>query len=250
MNTLNRIFDPENKLFRQLARLTDLVGLSLLWTLLCLPLLTAGMASSALYDTSVRFVRLQAPGSTYRRFGQDLRENWLPAGVATLFWLVLAWLMYNVYLVLVLMANQGNRLAGLLYFSFKILSLLVLAICLWFFLILSRYRHGFVSGHLLAVQMTFRHPLVSLVMAALVSQVARAVWIYWWPILFAPSLTTLILSLFVEKIWQKYDPENSPFKTLLNDIHEEMEAVEDAGAFVDEQNIPSLSFEDEANKPT
>lgn len=35
---MNRIFSPDNLFFRSLARGVDLIGLSLLWVLLCTPL--------------------------------------------------------------------------------------------------------------------------------------------------------------------------------------------------------------------
>lgn len=52
-----QIFNPENLFFRILARGVDLVGLSLLWILLCMPVITIGPASAALYFTVVKVFR-------------------------------------------------------------------------------------------------------------------------------------------------------------------------------------------------
>ena len=41
---LRGIFDPENGFFRTLSRMVDVVGLSLLWVVLSLPLVTFGPA--------------------------------------------------------------------------------------------------------------------------------------------------------------------------------------------------------------
>ena len=48
---LRGIFDPENGFFRTLSRMVDVVGLSLLWVVLSLPLVTFGPACAALYHT-------------------------------------------------------------------------------------------------------------------------------------------------------------------------------------------------------
>ena len=51
------IFNPENLFFRMLARGVDLIGLSLLWVLLCIPIVTAGSATAAMYYTVVKVFR-------------------------------------------------------------------------------------------------------------------------------------------------------------------------------------------------
>ena len=47
------IFNPENLFFRMLSGGVDVVGLSLLWVLFSIPVVTAGPAAAALYYTSV-----------------------------------------------------------------------------------------------------------------------------------------------------------------------------------------------------
>ena len=41
---IKHLFDPGNMLFSSLARIVDIVGLSLLWVLLCIPVVTIGPA--------------------------------------------------------------------------------------------------------------------------------------------------------------------------------------------------------------
>ena len=55
---LRGIFDPENGFFRTLSRMVDVVGLSLLWVALSLPLVTFGPACAALYHTVTHCVLL------------------------------------------------------------------------------------------------------------------------------------------------------------------------------------------------
>ena len=70
----NRMFDPNNGFWGGIARLVDVVGVSLLWIVCCLPVVTIGPATSALYLTTLRCIR-QGEGHTYGRFFRSFREN-------------------------------------------------------------------------------------------------------------------------------------------------------------------------------
>ena len=50
---LRRFFNPDSLIWKPLGVLGDLVVLSLLWAVCCMPLVTVGPASAALYDTAV-----------------------------------------------------------------------------------------------------------------------------------------------------------------------------------------------------
>ena len=71
---LRGIFDPENGFFRTLSRMVDVVGLSLLWVVLSLPLVTFGPACAALYHTVTHCVVRQGD-STYLTFFRSFRAN-------------------------------------------------------------------------------------------------------------------------------------------------------------------------------
>ena len=62
-----KIFNQDGFLWRSLDVVADVLFLSLLWLICCLPVVTIGAATTALYDCSVRCVRY-GEGSTYKRF--------------------------------------------------------------------------------------------------------------------------------------------------------------------------------------
>ena len=64
---MRRFFNSESFLWRPLGVLGDLVVLSLLWTVLSLPLVTLGPASAALYDAAVHGLR-QREGASLTPF--------------------------------------------------------------------------------------------------------------------------------------------------------------------------------------
>lgn len=97
-----RAMTDENSPFaRFLSRAVDLCGLNLLWAALCLPAVTAGAATCALY-AAVGRLRRDEPG-VFKYFFRSFRANfwqatvlWLllaaaGAGLAASFWLTSAW---------------------------------------------------------------------------------------------------------------------------------------------------------------
>ena len=54
---LEAIFNPENAVFCLMNKMLDLMVLSLVWALCCIPIITAGAASAALYHAVVKSVR-------------------------------------------------------------------------------------------------------------------------------------------------------------------------------------------------
>ena len=67
---MSEFFNPEKGIWAWLSTLVDVVGLSVLWIALCLPVATIGPATAALYYTVVKCVRKQENGA----FGVYLRS--------------------------------------------------------------------------------------------------------------------------------------------------------------------------------
>lgn len=96
-----RLFDENMPFARFLNRAVDLCALDLLWVLLCVPVVTAGAATCALYS-AIGCLRRDEPGvyrCFFRAFRQDLRQAtalWLllaaaGAGLVASFWLTSGW---------------------------------------------------------------------------------------------------------------------------------------------------------------
>ena len=69
------IFNIENPVMRYIIRIFDCMCLSILWFLCCLPVLTAGAATTALYETVYRYIR-KDEGTLLKIFFGAFRENW------------------------------------------------------------------------------------------------------------------------------------------------------------------------------
>ncbi len=117
------LFDVENPVMRYIIKIFDCMCLSILWLICCLPILTAGAATAALYATVYSYIRKEE-GHLLSTYLGAFRENWKRA---TLVWLVMlaAGILLGVdVLVFRTMALQG-QLLGKLYW------LILLLICVW-----------------------------------------------------------------------------------------------------------------------
>lgn len=201
---MNRFFDPNSFLWRCFDRAADVLGLSLLWLICALPVVTAGAACTALYDAAVHCVRRGEP-SPYGRFWRTLRRE---------FWLsTLVWLGWGSLLLLAAAGHSllrraapgspGLMLAAGLYYV--LMALPAGALC-WLFPLLSRYSLGWRELNRTALRLWLAHLPSTLAMAALLWVCADLCAQLLLPACFLPCLLALAHSFFVERAFARHRP--------------------------------------------
>lgn len=94
-----KIFDHENKFWRAMSKLADLVGLNLLFILCSLPVITFGASASAFYSMLMKIAEETEP-YIVRGFFKAFKENFKKA---TIIWVIMflagAFLVFDAYLV-------------------------------------------------------------------------------------------------------------------------------------------------------
>lgn len=199
-------FNPEKGVWSALSTMVDVCGLSILWLLLCLPVVTIGPATAALYFALVTCVRRQEPGA-FGSYFRSFREN-LRVGVpATLLCAAAALPLAAGFTVMRL--HRGDQGGALLYGAYCVAMLLPVGTLCWLFPLLGRFTFGVRQLFVTAFQLTVRHlpSTAAVVLLALLAAPYCAV--YWWPALFLPSVVMLIDSLFFERAFRRYAPELS-----------------------------------------
>lgn len=195
------VFRPYGLVWTILNTITDILGLSLLWLLCSLPLVTIAPATTALYDAVVHGIRYKE-GGAYRRFFKTFRAEWKTGIPVTLLWgAVLAGLGY-VMTVLLVMAGQDSRFtvyAGV-YFG---LLLLPLGCACWSVTIQSRFAFSFLNLTKTALRMTLEKLPRSFCMAA--STLGLLWFTLHYPIwaFAAPACLVLLWSVFTEPVFAK-----------------------------------------------
>jgi len=206
---VGKFFDPEKGIWAWLSTLVDVVGLSVLWIALCLPVVTIVPATAALYHTVVKCVRRResgAFGDYLRSFRADLRTG-LKAGLIAVPAALLLYFGHNV------VRWYGTRVGGVayvLYVAYYFALTLPAGVLCWLSPLLGRFEYGVKDLFRTAFQLTVAHLPSTVVVVLLTAQSAVFCLERWWPVVFLPAAAMLLVSLFTERIFQKYSPELAP----------------------------------------
>lgn len=203
---MNQIFNPDNFVFRLISRLVDLVGLSLLWTALSLPLVTAVPATAALYHALYRVFRSKDDDRAFLLFFRSFRENLKQGVPASLICLAVGWVLYIIYQWLFYAAPLDAD-AVVLFVCFYVLLLIPLGTLCWLCPLLGRFSFSLGGLFSTALKLVFAHLPSTLVMVLLTMELASAVPQYLWvPLLIAPAAWALLTSLFTERAFARHMP--------------------------------------------
>ena len=203
---MGEFFNPEKGIWAWLSVLVDVCGLSILWVFLCLPLVTAGPATAALYYTVVKCVRGRESGA-FGYYLRSFRANFKTGLLAGLIVLPLALLLLAGHHIV---RWYGTRLGGgayVLYVAYYFALILPAGVLCWLFPLLGRFEYTVGGLFRMAFQLTAAHLPSTVVVVLLTAQTAVFCLERWWPVLFMPAVAALLVSLFMERIFQLHSPE-------------------------------------------
>jgi len=201
---VNEFFHPDKGIWAWLSTLVDVAGLSILWLLLCIPVVTAGPATAALYYTVVKYVRGResgAFGGYFRSFFGNLKVGCL----ATLLCCAAGAALAGGYSVM--RSSVGTDASDILFAAYYFALALPIGVLCWLFPLLGRFTFGLRALFVTAFQLAVRHLPTTVVVVLLTVETAAFCISNWWPALFMPAVAMLLVSLFFERIFQKYVPE-------------------------------------------
>lgn len=203
----NSFFSGKNPLFRWCGRVMDVVALSLVWLFLSLPVITIGPATAALYFTVVKCLRGGEDGP-YLRFWRAFTEN-LKVGVpATLIAAPAALLCRFGYNTMVLMANADSRLLPVAA-AYGLALVVPLGVLCYTFPLLGRFRFRVGGLYATAFKLSIRHLPSTAVVVLLTVEAADFCLSHLWGLWVLPSLTMLLASFFLERVFLQYLPPDS-----------------------------------------
>lgn len=135
---MERFFSMDNKFFTFMSRVGDFMILNVLWIICCIPIVTIGASTSALYYATLKIARNE-DSYPARMFFRSFRQNLRQGICLTLIFLVLALVLFVDIRLCTSMGNtMGQVLAGLF-----LLMIFVFAIILSYtFPILAQFENS------------------------------------------------------------------------------------------------------------
>ena len=203
---MSNLFSVDNPVFSFLGKACDVIILSLIWTILCIPIVTIGPANTAIYYTAVKVIRRER-GYLFREFFKSFKLNFkrafLMGLILTVSFVVLAfdlmWARENV--------KTGGTMGSVLMGVFVAITFLLVGFTTYVFPILSRFDMTIKQLIKAAAFMAMRH--FPSTVAMIIITAAGILSVYLIPMLFfiIPGVIAILNSLLMERILKRYMPK-------------------------------------------
>lgn len=202
---MSQLFSTEGVIYRFLNKTGNIILATILWIVGCIPVVTIGTSTAALYYTMVKSVRKDV-GYVHTEFWRGYRLN-LKKGVAATTVILILGILLGAEMWLVL---ENNVEVSRIWYSLSgLLLLLLVLIVLYLFPVMSRFDMKLGNLCKLAFVMSIRFWYITLALAV---GLALVVWaqLYLLPIpmiLLMPGLWCYISSFLIEKAMKAYMPK-------------------------------------------
>jgi len=200
---LKNIFNPDNTVFRFCGRLADVLMLSLLWLLCCIPIITIGTATAALYNSTVKYFRGNET-SPYILFRDNMKANFKDGIPVSILMIVLLFLFTFELTALWNGALNGSKTSFVFLIALVICSFVPLSFLSWLTSIFSRYVFTFPQLVITSFKFVFAHLFSSIILGLLIAASIYLCYLFVFPLTFLPCFITLLSSFFIEKAFLKH----------------------------------------------
>lgn len=202
---MGNIFNMDNGFFTTLGKIVDIVIVSVVWLLLCIPLVTIGPATTALYYTIVKVIRRER-GYVMREFFSSFKSNFKVGAISGIF-IILASLMllFDRSFAKTMEGNFGIALFSI----FNALIFILISVTIYVFPLLSRFKISVLQLFKTSLFMAMKHLPTTILLVLVTAVFALGTYILPIAVLITPGLCLLLWSLLMERIFKKYMPEKS-----------------------------------------
>ena len=201
---MSNFFSSENDLWKPLGYVADVVLLSGLWTVCSSPIVTAGAATTALYDCTARCVRghdLDLLGRFFRTFKREL----VPSAITSLLWFLILW---GSFRLVKLYGNsvEVTRTTTLITVALLAAWSVLVGVFCWVLPLLSRFTFSLAGLNITAVKLALSHIIRTVAIGGVTVVCGWFCMKRVFPVLFVPELVALFWSLLMEPVFRQYMP--------------------------------------------
>ena len=197
---MSGFFNPDNWLWKFFGKAFDFFGLSCMWLLSSMFIVTAGPASIACYDACAHCVR-QGEKNMAGRFFRTLKQELVPGILITLVW---GFLFFTLWMGLQIVKEMAQPIVAVAYYFTMLIPVGVLC---WVIPIQSRFVYKFGQLHAMALRFTLAHlPSTAAILILALATVELCIDFPFF-VIFLPGILVYFQSFFIEKVFRKYMPE-------------------------------------------
>lgn len=193
---MNHLFSSDSIFFRGMSKVFDVVLLSTVFALACLPIVTIGPAITALYYSTVKCIR-RGRGYVVKEFFTSFKRDFRLAFYMEMFLFIAG---YILYINLKMSMEIPNFLLSVLRYVYVGLGVLVIFVSIYAFPFISRFQLSLKVLLQLALFLSIRHLLTTLISIILLFGAFALVYLsYGAALFFVPVILIFLISILMEK---------------------------------------------------
>lgn len=221
---MNKLFDLDSPLMRFLSRMTDLVFLSFLWFLCCIPIITIGPSTAAMYHVTLKLARDEEELKVIPCFFKGFKDNFKQGLIFNLIFIVVGTVLALDYLIMI---NAEGTAGAISSGCFLAMGIWMLCIMFYTYPLQAQFYNPIRRTLMNAAILSLRK-LLDTVIVFVLNMIPVFAAFYAWPIfirllplwiLLAPGCIALLCSKRFVKLFDPYlQPAENP-----EEIQEETE---------------------------
>lgn len=197
---MGNLFNMNNFFFRFMGKLFDTVALSIVYVLVCIPIVTIGPATSALYYSTVKSIRRDRSypiKEFFKAFKRDFKQSFIVGLILVVVGLIL-------YVDVKFAINYIKNSLTYMRYLYIVIGIVMSFIAIYIFPLISRFSLKLSGLFRLSFYLAIRHLLTTVVSIILLFGSFVLVYISaGLAVLFVPVTVNLLISIMMEKVLQK-----------------------------------------------
>lgn len=202
---MNQIFGSDGKLMYYLNKIGQVITLTLVFVICCIPVITIGASVTSFYYAMMKSIRRER-GYPTTEFLQSFKRNFVKGSVVTI---GIASIVGLLYLNREYVAKSGSATSPWMVVIYDILFVILLLLVMFIFPAMSRFQLKLSSLLRLSLIMALRHLPTTVVLAAGIT-LSGILQLYVVPIPFLvvlPGAWCYVSTYLVEPVLKQYMPE-------------------------------------------
>ncbi|MDF2608794.1 MAG: hypothetical protein K0R92_268 [Lachnospiraceae bacterium] len=202
---MSNFFNLDNGVFAFLGKLWDVIMLGIIYAIICIPIITIGPATTALYYTTVKVIRRER-GYLMKEFFHSFKMNFKSGLIVSI---ILGIFYIIMYADRTFAKNLGGTYGYLLMAFFNAIAFIIIGVTIYIFPVLSRFKMNIRELYKTAFFMTIKHLPTTLLLMIMIGLFAFMCYIFNLLIIFTPGILALSCSFLLERIFKKYMPSRT-----------------------------------------
>lgn len=195
----------ENPLMSGLSKIINSIFLSLLWVLFCLPIVTIGAATTALYYTVNKTIQNER-GYLWNQFWHAFKTNFKQATILWIIFAGIALVFYNDVQIIKLIEDGGGIPSGLHVFFYIVIALEGFLL-MYIFPYIGRFNTTLKIIVKNSVLISILNLPKTIMMGAICFMGVLIIWLIPLTVFIMPTVTMWLVSYVMEKIFIRYMSE-------------------------------------------